>query len=89
MELKETLVVNKHAIRLRKKGVTLLTIPQHFTDFGDDRYTLGVCQVAEMETRTAVAANISQSFSESTLLLAINSNGKERLRKPNGMSGKG
>ena len=65
--------------------MTPLTIPQHFTDFGDDRYTLGVCQIAEMETRTAVAANIAQSFSESTLLLAINSNGKKRLRKPNGM----
>ena len=65
--------------------MTPLTTPQHITDFGDDRYTLGVCQVAEMETRTAAAANTSESFSESPLLLAINSNGKERLRKPNGM----
>lgn len=69
--------------------MTPLTIPQHFTDFGDDRYTLGVCQVAEMETRTAVAANISQSFSESTLLLAINSKWQGKTQETKWDEGKG
>lgn len=42
--------------------------------------------MAEMESRTPVAANVNKFvISQSVLLLAIESNGKEKFRKANGI----
>lgn len=47
---------------------------------------MGFVAIAEMGTRTPVAANVTKFvISPSVLLLAIEPNGKERFRKPNGM----